>query len=275
MRSVWLAAALVLSGSMPGWAQNSLPPVSMADAWSGPYLGVIAGSAVGRGETRSVVGCGPSGFLCDPTHYPEYGAALSAAASGSTSRKSFTAGVLAGYNWRFGQSVFGVESDASALHLSSSNGGTRSSSNLGLTNPGPVPVIASVGSSAHIDGLATLRARAGYLVAPSLLAYATGGVALTKFAVSNVYTDNWQFNGGALGGAKSSARLFGPAFGGGLEWSVARRWTLKAEYLHANFGARSTMGDIYVVQVPAARNTFASSGKIKVDLFRLGSTLSF
>ncbi|MDB5643655.1 MAG: porin family protein [Hyphomicrobiales bacterium] len=274
MKRTCIAAALSLSASMPGLAQDHLrTPVS--EAWSGPYVGVVAGAASGRGATQSVVGCGVNGFLCDPVHYPENGAALGAAASGSSLHTSATAGVLAGYNWRSGLFVYGAEADASALHLSSNHGGSRSSLNLGLTNPGPVPVIATIGSSAKIDGLATLRARAGYLVAPSLLVYATGGVALTKLTVTNGYTDDWQFNGGAVGGSRSSARVFGAAFGAGLEWNVARSWTLRAEYLHASFGARSTTGDIFVVQVPAARNTFGSSGKLRADLFRLGSTFSF
>jgi outer membrane immunogenic protein len=276
MHRICLAAALILSGSMSGLAQEPRrTPVLTEDAWSGPYVGVIAGAASGRGVTQSVVGCAANGFLCDPTHYPENGAALSAAAGGSTSRTTFTAGVLVGFNWRLGTFVYGLEADASALQLSATHGGSRSSLNLGLTNAGPAPVIATISSSAQIDGLATLRARAGYLVSPSLLVYATGGLALTKLTVSNAYTDDWQFNGGAIGGSRSSARAIGAAFGGGLEWSVARNWTLKAEYLHVNFGSHSTSGLVSVVQIPAARNTFDSSGKIRADLFRLGSTFSF
>ncbi|MDB5651596.1 MAG: porin family protein [Hyphomicrobiales bacterium] len=168
MHRICLAAALILSGSMSGLAQEPRrTPVLTEDAWSGPYVGVIAGAASGRGVTQSVVGCAANGFLCDPTHYPENGAALSAAAGGSTSRTTFTAGVLVGFNWRLGTFVYGLEADASALHLSATHGGSRSSLNLGLTNPGPAPVIATISSSAQIDGVATLRARAGYLVSPS------------------------------------------------------------------------------------------------------------
>jgi opacity protein-like surface antigen len=108
-----------------------------------------------------------------------------------------------------------------------------------------------------------------------LLAYATGGLAVTRLRVSNAYVDDWQFNGGALGASNSRSRAMGAAFGGGFEWSVARSWALKAEYLHVGFHSRTTSGMVSVVQVPAAQNVFRTSGKVTADLFRLGTTFSF
>ena len=67
-----------------------------SDHWSGPYIGLIAGGAVGRTSANSAVDCQVNGFLCDPVHYPAYGALIGATASGSKSEAAFFAGATAG-----------------------------------------------------------------------------------------------------------------------------------------------------------------------------------
>ena len=224
-------------------------PFVDVDHWSGAYIGLLAGAADGHSSFASTVGCPVNGFLCDPVHYPENGALLGATASGSRSNVGFTAGVFAGYNFRASNFVFGVESDVSSLHLRLNRGGSASSLNLGLTNPGPVPVVATVNAAAAVDWLATFRGRIGFLASPDVLLYATGGLALTNVSVSNSYTDNWVFNGGAVGNSKATADKTGYAVGAGGEWSLGRNWTLRAEYLRVGFDSLTTSATIYVVQV--------------------------
>lgn len=250
-------------------------PTTQSDRWSGPYIGLIAGAAIGR--TNNVVACSASGFLCDPTHFPQNGATLSATASGSKSDVAFTGGILAGYNWRLGRFVYGVESDVSSLHLSLTTGGRASSLNPGLNNGGvpPVPVVATVGTTADMNWLATFRGRIGYLASPDLLVYGTGGLALTRQAVSYSYTDNWIFNGGAVGNSTATLNSAGYAVGGGADWILSGNWTIRAEYLHVSFGAQTTSGFITVVQVPAAKNPYTSSANLSADLFRSALTYKF
>ena len=230
-----------------------------------------AGGAEGQSSAKSTVNCDVFGFLCDPTpHYPQYGVLIGDTASGSKSQGAFAAGVSAGYNWRIDRFVYGVEADVTSLRLDLGDRGSGASLNLGLTNPGPVPVIFTAGARAQINWLATLRARAGYLVTPNVLVFATGGLALTDLCVSNSYSDNWVFNGGGVGGSKATSNVRGYAVGGGLEWAVAQGWTLKAEYLRVDFGSVTTSGPIYPVQVPSAANPFTSSADLTVNLVRIG-----
>jgi outer membrane immunogenic protein len=239
--------------------------------WSGPYIGLTAGGAGGQSSAASVVDCNASGFLCDPIpQYWQYGALIGATASGSKSEAAFAAGVSAGYNWRVDRFVYGVEADVTSLRFDLIDHGSGASLNLGLTNPGGVPVVFTSGAAAEINWLATLRARAGYLVSPDILVYATGGLALTNLSVSNSYSDNWTSNGGGVGGSKAASNARGYAFGGGAEWAVARGWTLKAEYLGIDFGSLTTSGLIYPVQVPSKANPFTSSANLTANLFRFG-----
>ena len=282
-RKIAVATIVLICAAPSVFAQDLARPASVKpapsivqnDKWSGSYVGLIAGVAYGRSSASSIVACPAGGFLCDPIQYANNGALLSATASGSKSEVAFNGGILAGYNWHLGRTVYGIEGDISALHLRLIKGGSAASLNLGLTNPGPVPVVATVDAAAEISWVGTFRGRVGYLVAPDLLAYATGGLALTRLSVSNSYTDDWVFNGGAVGNSRVISTALGYAVGGGTEWVIGRGWTLRAEYLRIGFGSRTTSGIIYVVQVPAAQNPFTSSADLTANLFKSGLSYKF
>jgi outer membrane immunogenic protein len=282
VRKILVAASAFACATWSAFAQepprtlsHKPAPFGQIDRWSGPYAGLVAGLAEGHSSPSSTVGCPVGGFLCAPGQYLDNGALLSATATGPTSNDAFSVGALAGYNWHGGSVVYGIEGDVSSLHLSLNRGGSASSLNLGLTNPGPVPVVATVNATAQIDWLATIRGRIGYLVSPDFLVYATGGLALTNLTVSNSYTDNWVFNGGAIGNSSVTSNATGYAVGGGVEWGLGGRWTLRADYLRVGFGSVTTSGMITVVQVPAAQNPFTSSANLTANLFRSGLIYKF
>jgi outer membrane immunogenic protein len=273
---VAIIAGAARAADLPVKAPVKAVPTATSDKWSGPYIGLIAGGAEGRTSAKSTVDCPPGGFLCDPIHYPQYGALIGATASGSKSEVAFTGGGLAGYNWRVDSFVYGIEADVSSLHLSLTDHGSGASLNPGLVNnPGAVPVVFTASATAQINWLATFRARVGYLVSADFLVYATGGLALTSLSVSNSYTDNWIYNGGGFGNSSVTSNAKGYAVGGGAEYSLARSWTLKAEYLRVDFGSLTTSGTIIPVQVPSARNPFASSANLTANLFRAGLNYKF
>jgi outer membrane immunogenic protein len=272
----FLAGCSALAADLPLKAPAAAAPFVAGDKWSGAYVGLIAGGAEGRTFAASSVDCPPGGFICDPVHYPQYGALIGATASGSKSAIAFTGGASAGFNWRLSQFAVGVEADVSSLHLGLTRGGSGASLNLGLVNnPGAVPVTFNVGATAAVNWLATFRARVGYVISPDLLVYATGGLALTTLSVSNSYTDNWNANGGGVGNSSVASNAAGYAVGGGAEYGLARSWTLKAEYLRVDFGSITTPGTIFVVQVPSAKNPFSSSANLTANLFRAGLNYHF
>src|SRR6516165_1091839 len=66
-----------------------------------------------------------------------------------------------GYNWQSQQFVYGIEADISGA-------------DIGISDTFVAPGVV-LNASASIDWLATIRGRAGYLIQPRLLLYATAG----------------------------------------------------------------------------------------------------
>ena len=97
-----------------------------------------------------------------------------------------------------------------------------------------------------------VRGRIGYLFAPTLLVYATGGLA---YGQANTNTSIWQAGnytitifpgfgfpfssnvtaGGGAFGTFSDTRV-GWTVGGGLEWMFLPNWSAKIEYLYYDLG---------------------------------------
>jgi outer membrane immunogenic protein len=134
------------------------------------------------------------------------------------------AGGQVGFNVQSGNFVWGIEGDVS---WSDVGGSAR-------LLPYPVNYPAS-GSPAwqfnsSIEWLATVRARLG-ITGGSALFYATGGFAFGEVSstldVVGPGYDAW--------GKKNETRT-GFTMGGGVEWMLASKWTLKAEYLYVNLG---------------------------------------
>lgn len=122
-----------------------------------------------------------------------------------------------GYNWQRGRFVFGLESDLDWTSLS----GGRSDSAICQFNGGDQ-------CRTSQSWLGTTRGRLGYVFG-SWLPYITGGAA---------YGDVKSVQSGTT---DSSTRL-GWAAGGGVEYSLSRRWSAKFEFLHLDLGTATFMG---------------------------------
>jgi outer membrane immunogenic protein len=107
-----------------------------------------------------------------------------------------------------------------------------------------VPRVEQFNASVTQEWASTLRARLGWLVTPSTLAYVTGGVALSKFDGTFMYNGNLVNTPGALDpvrtatafGSWSDIRV-GGAWGGGLETEISNGWKARLEYFHTDFGS--------------------------------------
>ena len=80
-------------------------------------------------------------------------------------------GAQAGYNWQSQQYVYGLEADISLSDIGVGGSVTA-------CDPDPNFGCATARAGASIDWLATMRGRFGVLVQPSLLLYATAGLAI-------------------------------------------------------------------------------------------------
>ncbi|MDP1640407.1 MAG: outer membrane beta-barrel protein [Hyphomicrobium sp.] len=244
-----LVRTILAAAVMPVLAVLPLPAMADGDPslhyrevavplFAGGYIGLNAGAAWGNSSFSTNPGCPPlavDATFCNDAPDPSAanGAAVAASGTGDLSSRGFTGGIQGGYNWQHGNIVFGGEGDFGAFNL------RKSASPTGVF---PFPFLGTayaLNESMSTDWLITLRGRLGYTVAPHLLLYATAGVALTDFSFSSSYSDNAidaTFPGGT-GAASISTVRTGWAVGGGGEWMLDSRWSVKAEYLYLDFGS--------------------------------------
>jgi outer membrane immunogenic protein len=207
MRRIVLAASALLVIAAPASAADlSLRP-SVAPpplpTWTGFYVGLNAGGAIGNAESDFSVG----GTTFASVNNPLTGAAV---------------GGQVGYNWQSGPMVYGLETD---IQWSNAQGTLSAPCVAGLCGPG-----LTANYSQEVSWFGTVRGRVGYASGGWLL-YATGG-----YAYGQLVTDA---NATAPGvSASFSARDFvnGWTAGGGIEVQVMPRWSVKGEYLYADLG---------------------------------------
>lgn len=214
-----LASVAALGGSTAATAQGF--------AWNGLYLGVHLGASIGDTDFR----------------YP----------SGSQGSSSFAGGLQAGYNWRAGTIVYGLEIDAT----------WRGNSDTAIIGPinGASQTLAT-----EQNWLMTVRPRLGLLLQPQVLAYVTGGLAF-----GNVdHTVTLAGPGLVAAGASTSDTAAGWTLGGGIEWALDRNWSLKAEYLYVDLGSTTVVSPA-TASFAATRTTFDDAS----HLWRAGLNYKF
>lgn len=252
MRKVLLAsvsaAVLCTSAAMAADMPVKARPLPVAvPAWTGFYIGLNAGYAWGNSDPD---------LIGDPNAPPLF---LGPATSPPPDLrpKGFIGGGQLGYNWQSGQWVVGGEIDFSGIDAKADASLSPFFAGKGTNR--------TVTWSSQYDWLFTARLRAGFLVAPNWLLYATGGLAVTQVKDSVVCTAGVGAACGNTGGGGSSVTwsdtetLVGGTIGGGIETLLAPNWTARVEYLYAKFkdttpGVTSTTGGPFsptTVPIPA------------------------
>jgi opacity protein-like surface antigen len=216
---------VALAADLPVKAPPPSPPPAPVYMWTGFYVGLNAGYGWGTSNdattTTASLADGPAQFfssgsvvVTDPSSQLVAGStALANAGTASVKQKGFIGGGQIGYNLQLGSNVVvGIEADiqGSDIHGGGSNSGsstdsfaargfTFSKSAIGpnfaesLTAAWGNPVFnrSAFGTddiSARVDWLGTVRARAGYLITPNFLIYATGGLAYGAVKASGNYS---------------------------------------------------------------------------------------
>ena len=117
-----------------------------------------------------------------------------------------------GYNWQFGQWVFGVETD---IQWSGQD------SNSVITGFG-----ATLADKQELDWFGTFRGRIGYAMWDRWLPYFTGGLAYGGRSASGAAT------GSRTGVYSADDTVVGWAIGVGIDYAITPAWTARLEYLH-------------------------------------------
>ncbi|HWV79954.1 MAG TPA: outer membrane protein [Hyphomicrobiaceae bacterium] len=215
MRRLLLSAVVLCVSvfpSMAGSLKDTEPLPVAAPEWYGPYVGVHAGGAWSSVDWAYTPGPGTADHDGDGAF----------------------GGVQAGYNFRTGSLVYGIEGDISAAGISGSTACPNDD------------------FSCHSDirWLGSVRLRAGFTTGP-LLVYGTGGFGFGRIEIGTTSL--------ALGTNSSERTATGWTAGGGVEFLVDRNWTIKAEYLYYDLG-----DDTYTVDnnLRVRADTVLHTGKV-------------
>lgn len=219
-----LTGLVVLGAGAPCSAADlgALPVKAIAapSSWSGLYVGL----GLGLRATDDDVTTRAVRFDGDPRDLTNRLVAQPFNGAG------FRAGLYAGYNWQVApQWLVGVEGDVGFGSHSTTLPGFGQSPALGWST------FAADSFALTTNWDASLRARAGYLVTPSTLLYATGGVAWQSIDVT---TRCVTLSCGATPPAviSQSATRPGATVGAGIETALWGNWLARAEYRYADYG---------------------------------------
>jgi outer membrane immunogenic protein len=169
-------------------------------SWTGCYIGGNLGGGWDHEKTTRVSQdtVGPS--------FADYG---------SQSNSAFVGGGQIGCDYQFAPKwVIGIQGQADFGDIDGKN---------------PLVTFPTFSEKTHTGSFETLTGRAGFLVTPSVLAYAKGGVAWLQA------DDKILLPGGGLS-ESAKFTLTGWTVGGGVEWQWSPHWSVFAEYKHMDFG---------------------------------------
>lgn len=220
MRKISLIVLAAAGVSLAGAAQaadiaarpvyTKAPAPAMSYMWQGAYIGLYAGGTFGANDATTTVPATAAGA-------PNFAGASASYKYGT----SFLGGFTSGYNWQLSPNwVIGYESEKGYISLKGSS-----------TYPGSAATTAVTRG----EGLYSLwAARFGYAFDRSLI-YVKGGATLMNFQVgaSNPTAGNH------IDTLQGKSAL-GYAIGGGWEYALDPKWSLKAEYMYLGFDKNIT-----------------------------------
>ncbi len=251
------AADMAVKARPPGPAAPAPAPVY---SWTGFYIGGNVGYGWSHRDFTNTI-TGTSG-----------GTQLSASNSGSDQGRGWLGGGQIGFNYQFlGNWVAGIEADIDAAHISSSVSACFAGFGTGVCGT----------RDTDVKDFGTVRGRLGYAFNKVFL-YGTGGWAWEHG------TNTIQFTCLGPGCPGISAvpptspaptsvdvNPSGWAAGGGVEWAFVPNWTLRAEYLHMQFGGVTEDRSKRSTFVPSLFVTSHVSSNVGIDLVRVGLNYQF
>jgi len=244
MKKLFLGSvALVALGlGMPAFAaERPLPaapaytpaPVAAYTNWSGCYVGASAGTSNGSSE--------------------HFDGDVVGRGTNSFDLSGFIGGGQLGCNWQFGAWVLGIEGDGSAVN--------KSGQGFELGRPTWI-------SETQERWFVTARGRLGLTWTDRTLLYVTGGGAWAKIDASE-----WNTVTPTTTGHQESQTRSGWTAGGGIEYALGYGWSVKSEFLYADFGTYTTF-----TSPPFAAGALQNAPhqmKVKDYIFRAGMNYKF
>jgi len=281
---LFASAALILFTGTSALAADmpvKVPPPPPVFSWTGFYVGGNVGYSWGRASTDLTETQVNTATVTTANGSATATATIVSAGSDRAHLNGALGGFQAGYNWQTNRYVWGIEGDIQAT--GERGGVTICPVAVGVgAGPCPGPNGTLFGTASYrLPWFGTLRGRVG-VTFDRVMLYATGGLAAAE--VKADYLDG--FNGVAtpLAAGSANATRVGWAFGGGIEGAIDRNWSIKAEYLHLDFGSidqsvqasATNSFQIADTRVTITQNlTSAFHTRVTDDVFRLGLNYRF
>jgi outer membrane immunogenic protein len=216
--AAWLLATGAFAADLPAYTRAPMFVESVFN-WTGFYVGGNIGYSWGRSSDSSTLTNTAGTVLF--------------ASTGTTNLNGAVGGGQIGYNWQIQNFVGGLEADIQGTNEK----GTRNYlCGTGVCTPAfggiaalPGPAV-PVALNQKIDWFGTVRGRAGVLATPTLLLYATGGLAYGEV------DSNATIGAASTAFANTGATNFGWTAGAGIEGAIGGNWTARLEYLYVDLG---------------------------------------
>jgi outer membrane immunogenic protein len=261
---ILIALYLIVLADADAQTQTPLSPASSTPggSWSGLQTGATGGNsslaqnfAEPGAHLCTITGLGPISPGCIESHLVFTGGL-----------NSPTFGGFLGYRMQFGIAVLGIEADIAWKHVSASAAKTVSYTDFFGFNH-----TEQFQGSMRQGWDTSLRARAGLLLTPSLLAYGTAGLALGqvcdsfKYSATIIDPESGLFAAASGSGASCDYRP-GYTAGGGLEMIVGDGLKARLEYRFTDLGSFSTDVPLAVTFGPGCSAIFACTGNARIDM---------
>jgi outer membrane immunogenic protein len=214
-----LIAAPALAAEMAVKVPPAAAPVPYS--WTGFYVG---GDVGGHWSSDN----DPAYLSVNNQYSGPIPALLDEAAPVTLNDTGLAGGFHVGYNWQMNSLVYGVEGDFTWLH------GTANR-NTTVPDPSLLGTFFQFVDSASDRWISTVRARFGW-AADRFLIYVSGGVAFSDWALNHSFAEIPASPANNAGASSNTVLRTGGTVGGGVEYAVNNNWTIRADYLYANFG---------------------------------------
>jgi len=202
-------------------------PSYVPSAWAGWYAGVNGG--YGFTSSQSV-----DYYFTYIAPDPRAGQTIYVPSYDKLSQDGGFGGGQLGYNWQSGHLVFGAETD---IQISGVSGSV-----IGAPSAGSWDTYSLAG---NLDWFGTVRGRLGYAFGPALI-YGTAGLAYGKVESDITYASLYPSKVGgkpagfqATGNSHQENLETGYVVGGGIEYAISPKWTVKAEYQYIDLGSHT------------------------------------
>ncbi len=219
--------------------------------FNGAYVGVVAGYS----DSTFDISNAPLNTAAGSSFFGTFGGST-ANSSPKFSVDGWDVGGTAGFNYQRGPWLVGVESDLSY----STADGTLTIADR--PSAGTNRFTTQIG--ADVDYSGTLRLRAGYVVGP-VLVYGTAGAGVSRVS----FDRNYRNAAGATLNDTDKQFDMALAYGGGAEYKLSDKWSVKAEYLYLDAG-KEQYNSSY-----SDGTTGVATSDLDRDLYRMGVNYRF